>query len=122
LSVIVPWQGEEYDVDPSELTGLELGLIKQRTGLSFSDLVSGIATFDADALRAVFWVNDRRRDDTINFSDYAGPPMKVFLPYLEVYTTAMEELGKALPDSPAETPGSGGSESSSDSTSTTSAA
>lgn len=106
MSWLVVWNDREYDVDPTEFTGLELKKIKLRTGLSYKDLVRGIADLDAEAINAVFWAVDQRDKPDLKYDEYAGPPIKVILPHLEAFNTAMEEVGKAL------NPGSDGSPSS----------
>lgn len=117
MTWIVPWNGKDYDVDPSEFTGLELSLIKLRTGLSFMDLLGAIPAMDGDAIRAAFWVVDRRENQDLAFSDYAGPSVRVVMPHLPAFGVAVEALGKGLPDEP---PGTDGSPSSTDSLGTTS--
>lgn len=118
MTWIVPWNGTDYDVDPSEFTGLELSLVKQRTGMSFTDLMRGAIGLDGDAIRALFWVVDRRQDQSLAFSDYAGPSIRTVMPHIAGLGEVADELGKALPDAK---PGSAGSPSSSDSPETTSA-
>lgn len=116
MSVIVKWQGREYDIDPLEMTTRELDLIEQRTGLKLSDLVSGVLEFQANASRALFWVNDRRQDQALDFGTYDGPPMRVVMGVVgEFARTVVDALGKAastlpsdeggFPTSPSSTPG-----------------
>jgi hypothetical protein len=100
---IVNWKGTDFDVDPSELDGLELSAIKQRTGMSFADLMRGIGKLDPDAIRAVFWAVEKRADADLKFSEYAGPSMRVIIPALPAYNEAIEDLGKDLPEIPAKT-------------------
>src|SRR5688572_11795158 len=108
MSVIIWWNDLDYEVDPSELLAAEMKLIKQRTGMGFSEMVHGLVTVDPEAVQAIFWINDHRRDPEIKFSEYSGPPLKVFVPSIPALSAAMEELGKDMPDSPDETSGSGG--------------
>jgi len=115
MTWLVTWNGREYDVDPSEFTGLELKLIKDRTNLSFRDLVNGIARFDGEAVQAVFWAVARRDEPDLKFSDFQGPPMKLVVANIAAFNDAMEELGKAAdPDPSPETTGSGSSPSTPD--------
>lgn len=97
MSWIVPWQGKEYDVDPADFSGIELSMIKQRTGYSFKTLMSEVADLDADAMRALFWTIDRRTDPELKFGEYPGPSMATVLPHIEGFTAAMNALteGKA---------------------------
>lgn len=92
----VLWDGREYDVDPNEFTGLELSRIKQRTGLSFRQLISAIGDFDGDAIRALFWTVEGRTAPDLNYRDYSGPPMRVIVGQMEGFSDSMEFLGKAL--------------------------
>ncbi len=111
MTWIVPWKGTDWDVDPTEFTGWELSQVKQRTGLSYMQLVDGVANLDGDAIRALFWTVERRNDPDLKFSDYDGPPLKTVIAHLAAFNEAMEEMGKAL--TPA-SPGSPGSPSSTD--------
>lgn len=95
MSWIVPWNGRDLDVDPCEFSGLELSLIKLRTGYTFKQLIIEVANLDADAIRALFWTVERRGDQELKFSDYAGPSMNVIVPHMVAYNEVMEELGKA---------------------------
>lgn len=110
MTWIVPWKGTDWDVDPTEFTGLELSLIKQRTSLSFSQIVEGVADLDGDSIRALFWTVERRNDPDLKFSEYDGPPVGIVIAHLTAFNVAMEEMGKALnpetdgfPDSPSST-------------------
>lgn len=106
MTWIVNWDGKEYDVDPTEFSGLELKKIKLRTGLTYKVLIEAIAQLDPDAINAVFWLVDQRDNPDLKFDDYAGPSIKVILPYLDAYNTAMDEVGKALNPGTPETDGS----------------
>lgn len=96
MSWKVNWNGRVYDADPGEFSGLELQLIKERTGLGFWDLVKGIPRMDPEATRAVFWTVERREDQELKFSDYAGPSFRDILPHLGTFKELVEELGKAV--------------------------
>jgi len=111
MTWIVPWKGTDWDVDPTEFTGLELSLVKQRTGLSYMQLVEGVANLDGDAVRVLFWVVERRNSPDLRFSEYDGPSLKTVIAHLPAFNEAMEEMGKALNP---ETGGSPGSPSSTD--------
>lgn len=110
---VVVWNGTEYRPDPTDFSGIELGLIKQRTGLNYRGLISGIANLDDEAIRAVFWLVDRRTNPSLNFSDYAGPAVRVLLPSMKVFNAALEAVGKAMgmddDEETTETSGSGSS-------------
>lgn len=109
---VVLWKGTEYRPDPTDFSGIELGLIKQRTGLTYRGLIGGIARLDDEATRAVFWIVDRRANPTLNFSDYEGPTIRVLLPSMRVFNAALEAVGKALGMDDDETSETSGSESS----------
>lgn len=111
MTCLVPWNGAEYDIDPLEFTSLEISLIKQRAGFTFTGLVEALAEFDGDAVRVLFWIVARRDDPDLKFSEFEGPSLKTFLPHIATLTEAIgDEMGKALPA----TSGSDGSPSSSD--------
>lgn len=109
MSHVVEWNGRKYDIDPTELTQMELKEIKKRTGLTFKGLVEGIGDLDPDTLLALFWVIDWRADQNVKFSDYEGPTLREVLPHvnelIDVINTAMPSVGK-------ETSGTDGSPSS----------
>lgn len=97
MSWIIQWNGKDYDVDPSEFTGLELKKIKLRTGLTYSKLMDAVAREqDGEAICALFWTVDRRTDPDLKFDTYEGPPLKLVLAALDGLNTAMEDLGKAM--------------------------
>lgn len=112
MTWLVQWNGKEYDVDPSEFTGLELSEIKIRIGQTFTQLLRGIPEFEPDVIRVLFWTVDRRTSPDLKFSEYAGPPMKIVVPELDAFTDRMGELGKSRrPNQTTETDGSPGSSS-----------
>lgn len=92
----VQWNGREVDADPGEFSGLELQMIKERTGLGFWDLIKGIPRMEPDAVRAVFWTVERRDNQELKFSDFPGPSFRDVLPYLGAFKDLVEELGKAV--------------------------
>lgn len=116
MSWKVNWNGREIDADPCGFSGLELQLVKERVGLGFWDLIRGIPKMEPDAVRATFWVAERREDQELKFSDYHGPSFRDLIPYLPAFRELVEELGKAVktldetserpggPDSPSSTP------------------
>jgi len=113
MTWLVNWNGTEYDIDPAELTGLEMAAIKQRAGFSYRQLMTeAIPDLDGDAIRVLFWTVDRRTNPDLKFSEYAGPPLKVFLGEFTQFVRLSEDLGKAL--TIPETPGSPSSPSASD--------
>jgi hypothetical protein len=94
--LIVEWNGREYDVDPTELTQRELDQIEQKTGLTWKSLVTGGLNCEANAIRALFWVVERRDSKDLTFGDYDGPPLKVWLPHLPAFKAISDDLGKQL--------------------------
>jgi hypothetical protein len=96
VSWLVEFNGKELNIDPTDFTGLELSLIKQRTGLNFGAIVEGLRGLDGDAIRALFWAAERRTDPEIKFSDYDGPSLRFFVLHLDGLIKAMDELGKAM--------------------------
>lgn len=96
MSWIVQWNGKDYDVDPTEFTGMELKLVKERTGLSYSGLIRGLKEQDGDAICALFWIAARRENQSLNYGDFEGPPLRLVLANLHGLLAAMEELGKLM--------------------------
>ncbi len=113
MSLIIPWGGQEYDVDPAELTMAELREIKQRTGLGFLDLLSGLPQLDPDAVNGLFWTVDRRTVPDLKFAGYVGPRAADLLAHYGQITEWSVSLGKLLGITPDET-GSPGSPNSTD--------
>jgi hypothetical protein len=102
MTWIVNWDGREYDIDPAEFTGLEMAAIKQRAGFTYRQLMTeALPEFDGDAIRALFWTVDRRASPDLKFSEYAGPPIKVFRDGFVEFGRVLDELGKAIPQTPA---------------------
>lgn len=126
MSWTVTWNGKEYDVDPNEMSGLEMSLIKIRTGFNYTQLLDAIGELDADAMRVLFWTVDRRENKDLNFSEYDGPPMRVILEAVgSLGKHLVSDLKALLPDEDAEgqtptteTPGGPSSPSGSPSTET----
>lgn len=98
MSFVVDWDGKKYDIDPNEFTGLELAEIKIRTGWSYRELVRELGGLDSEAFRALFWTVDKRTSQELKFSDYDGPPARVYVPhYKALVGTVTGILGKAIP-------------------------
>ena len=117
MTWIVDWNGTEYDIDPGEFTGRELSDIKKRTGFTYRDLMfEALPAFDAEAIRALFWVIDRRTDPGLKFDDYDGPPIKVFIANFAGFPPLVDDVGKVLIAAIPETNGSDSSQSTSDTT------
>lgn len=118
MSWVVRWRDKDYDVDPGDLDGWELSQIKQKVGLTYKALLIGVGELDADAIRALFWIVDRRDQPDLQFSDYRGPSINTIMPHMAAYAAMMEAVGKLVPDVPdtatTETTGSDGSASSMD--------
>jgi hypothetical protein len=112
VSWIINWNGVDYDVDPSEFTGGELKLVKERTGLRYSELVQNILAFDGEAICAIFWVAARRTNPELKFSEFDGPPLRLVMANLEGLNAAMDDLGKAMGMPDEENPETNGSDSS----------
>jgi hypothetical protein len=96
VSLIVEWQGREYDVDLREFSQREMSLIEQKAGLDWQALLIGAWRMQPDALRALFWIIDRRDNKDLTFGDYDGPPLKVWLPYTADWKSIMDDLGKVI--------------------------
>jgi hypothetical protein len=95
VTFVVAWKGQELDIDPVDFTGLELSEVKKRTALTFKTLIEGLRECDGDAIRALFWVAMRRTDPELKFSEFDGPPLRLFLQHFEGLSVAMDEgLGK----------------------------
>lgn len=113
MSLVVEWQGREYDVDLREFSQRELSLIEQKAGLDWQGLLFGAWRMQPDPLRALFWIVDRRDDKDLTFGDYDGPPLKVWLPHLAEWRSIMDDLGKVAKAAAGEdTPETSGSASS----------
>lgn len=115
MSLIVEWQGREYDVDLREFSQRELNAIQQQAApdLDWEGLLIGAWRMQPDALRALFWIVDRRDNKDLKFGDYDGPPLKVWLPHLTEWKSIMDDLGKVIQAvAPEETREGSGSESS----------
>lgn len=111
MTWIVTWNGVDYDVDPTEFTGMELKLLKQRTGLTFNTLTASLLEYDGEAICGLFWVAARRADPELKYTEFEGPPLKLVMANLDGLNTALDELGKAM-GMPDEIPETNGSESS----------
>lgn len=99
MSFIVDWDGTEYDIDPNEFTGLELSEIKIRTTWSYRELIRELGGLDADAFRVLFWTVDRRASPDLKFSEYGGPPPRVYVPGFKAFISNVTGLlGKAVAD------------------------
>lgn len=113
MSLIVEWQDREYDVDLREFSQREMALIEQKAGLDWQALLIGAWRMQPDALRALFWIVDRRDNKELTFGDYDGPPLKVWLPYASEWKSIMDDLGKVIKAASVEyTPETSGSASS----------
>ena len=95
MSLLIDWQGRQVDVDPEEFSTLELGEVKKRTGMDYPDLIQGVISGNGDAIRALFWVVDRRDDPALKFDGYAGPSMRVWKQLLAHFAGLIADLGKA---------------------------
>jgi len=92
---LIEWNDRELNVDPLDLSGLELSLIKQRTTLTFRGLSAALQEVDGDAVRALFWIAERRTNPDLKFSEYEGPPIRLFLEHIDGLEKAIGDLGKA---------------------------
>lgn len=121
MSCVVEWAGRDYDVDPEEFTTRELGLIKERTGLDYPHLIFGVVSGEGDPIRVLFWLIDQRADPGLKFSDYDGPPVKVYKQLIPHFSVLADGLGKATEEAGRRvTAGSAGSPSSTDTAPTSS--
>lgn len=113
MSLVIEWQGREYDVDLREFSQREMGLIEQKAGLDWQELLIGAWRMKPDALRALFWIVDRRSNPELTFGDYDGPPLWVWLEHVSEWKSIMDDLGKVIKAaSGEEVPEADGSESS----------
>lgn len=96
MSLIINWQGRDYNVDPADLNQRELDLIHQRTGLTWGDLVTGGLRPDPNAVRALFWIVDQRTKPDLQYSAYDGPPMGLWLRHIAGYRDVVQDLGKLM--------------------------
>lgn len=100
----VAWNGNQYFTDPLELTMGELEVLGQRSEVTgLVDLTERIGRMDHIAWKAMFWLQDRRRDKDLRWDGYDGPTMRTVLDASKTWPKAAEdEPGKA----PTETGGS----------------
>lgn len=74
-SQLIRFNDVDLDVDVMELNGWELSQIKKKAGFSYRELLAGLAEFDGDAIRALFWIAEVRHRPELAFSDYRGPTL-----------------------------------------------
>lgn len=112
---IVEWNGHSYDVDPTELTMGEYEEIAKRGGPDgMFRMVEGLQGMNATAWKAMFWIQDRRRDPDLSFGDYAGPTFRVILDARKNWPAEDDDAGTAGPGkAPSGTDGSASSPTSS---------
>lgn len=93
----VTWNGETYFTDPAELTMGELEVLGQRTDITgLSDLTARLRRTDHIGWKAIFWIQDRRRDADLRWDGYSGPTMRILLDAVDTWPDAgEEEPGKA---------------------------
>lgn len=111
---LVVFNGLELDVDIMELNGWELSQIKQKAGFGYRQLVAALMEWDGDAIRAVFWIAERRHRPDLQFGDYHGPTLGFAMEHAASFTPQVpddedgDELGKAAGATTptTETPGS----------------
>lgn len=109
MSWIVPFNGRDLECDPGLIDGIELGLIKRNTGLSTKNFVLALADLDGEAWRALFWIVERRDDDSVKFSDYRGPSLELIMEYAAGLQERIEYMaGKGLASQTATTTGTTG--------------
>ena len=94
MTYMVEFNGHELNIDPADFTGLELSLVKQRSGLTFRSIAQGLQELDGDAIRVLFWVAERRHDPDVKFSDYEGPSLRFFMKHVDGLGEALDDLGK----------------------------
>jgi hypothetical protein len=98
MSFVVDWDGRQFDIDPNEFTGLELAEIKIRTTWSYRELIRELGGMDSEAFRVLFWTVDKRDNQELKFSEYAGPPPRVYVPHYKAFIDEVTGLlGKAVP-------------------------
>lgn len=108
---LITFNGVELDVDLMELTGWELSQIKQKAGFSYRELVRALMEWDGDAIRAMFWIAERRHRPDLQFGDYQGPTLGFAMKHASNFTPQVDdedgaEPGKAEGTTTTETPGS----------------
>jgi hypothetical protein len=77
---VIAWQGNEYTLDAQDLTMGEYEHIARVTEPpidGYSALHNGLKTMDFRAWKALFFVQDLRRDPNIRWSSYDGPTFRV---------------------------------------------
>lgn len=95
MSLLIEWDGETYDVDPEEFTGLEAKLLEDHAGLDYPHLVYAVVSGSGDGVRALFWAVQRRDNPELKFADYPGPPMRIWRQLLPHFAVLADSLGKA---------------------------
>lgn len=70
--MLVKFEGEEYTLDLMDLEVAQAKVIKSHCGLTYLKLMEGLAEFDPDAVRAVYWLMHAQSGkpcniDNINF-------------------------------------------------------
>jgi hypothetical protein len=115
VSLVIPWQGKEYDIDPGNFAIAELRAVKERTGLTYPKLIDGLADMDPDAIAVLFWTVARRDDSALKYSEFAAPTINELLPYWSAVGEWGDAVGKAITGTGDEA-GSPGSPSGTDST------
>lgn len=96
MSWIVEWNGVEYDIDPSEFTTSELKQVKILTQFRYRKLLDAVADLDPEAIHILFYTVAKRTDPNLKYSEFEGPPLKVFLAGLGGMEAMVNDLGKLL--------------------------
>lgn len=104
MTWIVNWNDVDYNIDPADFTTGELKRVKLLTGLTYTTLMQGIQGLDPEALGVLFYINDWRGDPNVKYDGYQGPPLRLILENMAGLDEAMDDLGKALPQMPAQMP------------------
>ena len=72
-------------------------MVKERTGLRYMKLIeAAVQEQDGEAIAVLFWVVDRRTNPDLKFSDYEGPPLRVFLEAIPGFNQVVVNMGKAM--------------------------
>lgn len=108
MSLIVQWEGRDYDLDLTGYSGRDLDALEQRTGETWRWSLVGMCSLKPNAVRSPFWLTDRRENPDLKWSEYDGPPVSVVMPHVPALRGIVDAVGKAI--IPPQVPDTGGSD------------